>query len=321
MPDAHRFKLVDAFAQSSYSGNVAAVVFEADNLTERQMQLIAAEFNASETTFVLNPTTRDAALRFRWFTPGCEVKFCGHATIGGVHALIEEGRFAGAFDEPGTIIPIETKSGIITVRVEKPMTAGGNATIWIDTPHSEPMATPVNLPPLLKHLGINMDAVDLRYKPIRTQDEDIHFAVKSLPVLFEMKPDMGGVIEYCKRAGDLRGVFVTCLQTLSASTVVQSRFFAPNAGVDEDPVTGSAHGPLGLNLVNCGIISMIDGRADFHCAQGKAGGRAGLVRVIVTDAGEGKKHVRVGGSCITTASGTLDRLPVDVGGGQTFRGC
>src|SRR6266404_6667615 len=87
------FRLVDAFALSPYSGNVAGVILTADGLTDRQMQLIAAEFNASETTFILPATRPDAAVRFRWFSPGCEVNFCGHATLGGVHALLETGRF------------------------------------------------------------------------------------------------------------------------------------------------------------------------------------------------------------------------------------
>lgn len=325
MSDPLRFKLVDAFTRSSYAGNVAGVVFDADALTDRQMQLIAAEFNASETTFVLNPTVRDAALRFRWFTPGCEVNFCGHATIGAFHALIEEGRFTGAFDEPGTIIPIETRSGIVTLRIERSHDSAQSDTIWFDAPHAEPRNTPVNLSPLLPHLGITMDLVDPRFKPIRTHDEDIMFAITSLPVLFEMQPSMGGIIEYCRRAGGLRGIFITCLDTLSAAVAAQSRFFAPNAGVDEDPVTGSAHGPFGLQLVNSGIVPMIDGRADFLCAQGKSGGRAGVVRVIVTDDraedGATRRKVRIGGNCVTTASGTLNRLPADPASGRLYKGC
>lgn len=321
MTDPLRFKLVDAFTQSAYAGNVAGVVFDADALTERQMQLIAAEFNASETAFVLNPTTRDAALRLRWFTPGCEVNFCGHATLAAIHGLIEDGRFAGTFDEPGKILPIETRSGVLTVYVETSADPAGAPTIWLGMPHSEPKKTPVNLPPLLAQMGLTLEAVDPRFTPIRTQDDDVMFAVNSLQVLNEMRPSMGGIVEYGMRAGGVRGIFVTTLNTLSAATVTQSRFFAPAAGVDEDPVTGSAHGPLAWNLVNCGLVPMNDDRAEFWCAQGKAGGRAGLVRVVVEDAAKGKRHIRIGGSCMTTVRGTFDRLPRDVGTGRLFMGC
>ncbi|MBX3394193.1 MAG: PhzF family phenazine biosynthesis protein [Phycisphaerae bacterium] len=325
MSEPLRFKLVDAFTSSSYAGNVAGVVFDADALTDRQMQLIAAEFNASETTFILNPTVRDAALRFRWFTPGCEVNFCGHATIGAFHAVIEDGHFAGAFDEPGTIIPIETRSGIVTLRLERSRDPAQVVTIWFDAPHNEPKKTPVNLSPLLPHLGITMDLVDPRFKPIRTHDDDIIFAITSLPVLLQMQPSMSGLIEYCRRAGGLRGIFITCFETLSAAVAAQSRFFAPNAGVDEDPVTGSAHGPFGLQLVQCGIVPTIDGRADFLCAQGKSGGRAGLVRVVVSEEpgedGAIQRKVRIGGNCVTTASGILNRLPADPASGRLYKGC
>ena len=117
MSEQLEFRLVDAFAVSPYSGNVAGIILRADGLTDRQMKTIAAEFNASETTFILPPTVRDAAVRFRWLTPGCEVDFCGHATLAGAHALFESGRFAHAISQPGTLLPSETRAGIPTVPV------------------------------------------------------------------------------------------------------------------------------------------------------------------------------------------------------------
>lgn len=309
MSDPLHFKLVDAFSMTPCAGNVAGVVFEADQLTDRQMQAIALEFNAAETTFILKPTVKEAAVRFRWFTPGCEVNFCGHATLGGVHALLEEGCFAHAFSEPGTILPIETRSGILSVRTQKHEDPNRSGTIWLDMPHSEPKKTPVNLPPLLPHLGIREADIDERFKPIRTHDDDIMLAVRSLQTLLEMRPSMAGIVDYSRRAGGLRGIFVTTLDTLTPANVCQSRFFAPAAGVDEDPVTGSAHGPLGLHLVRSGLAPVVDGRSDFLCVQGKAGARSGVVRVVVIGAETDQPHIRIGGQCVTTARGTLERLP------------
>lgn len=308
MPNELRFKFVDAFTQSPYSGNVAGVVFDADELSEKQMQAIAAEFNASETTFVLKPTLREAALRFRWFAPGSEVSFCGHATLGAVHALLEEGRFSHGLGEPGTILPIESRSGILTVRTENVEGSKRPETIWLDMPHCDPKQANVMVLPLARCLGLSPDMIDSGLSPIRTHDDDVIFAVKTLPALLELQPNMSELMRYCRKEG-IRGVFVTTMNTLSRSTVVQSRFFAPVVGIDEDPVTGSAHGPLGLHLINSGIVSMIDGRADFHCAQAKAGGRAGLVRVVVTETSGDHKEVRIGGSCRTTASGVLVEIP------------
>jgi len=301
------FKLVDAFALSGFTGNVAGVILNADDLTDRQMQLIAAEFNASETTFILSPTTKDAAVRFRWFTPGCEVKFCGHATLGGVHALLESGRFAHELKEAGTVLPIETRSGVLTVRTEAHPEAGKPITIWLDMPHCEAKSRNVAVPAIAHHLGLPMDAVDSRIPAIRTQDDDVILGIRDLNTLLGLAPTMAELARYCRSDG-LRGVLVTTMNALSRATVVQSRFFAPAAGIDEDPVTGSAHGPLGLLLVERNLVPLINGKADFFCAQAKAGGRAGVVRVIVTQSSGGKMDVRVGGSCVTTASGAL-RIP------------
>lgn len=297
------FRLVDAFALSAGGGNVAGVILNADGLTDRQMQLIAREFAAPETTFILTPATKDAAVRFRWFTPGIEVGFCGHATIGAVHALLETGRFSRELTEPGTMLPIETRSGILNVRTEAHTDASKPPTIWLDMPHCEPKSRSVILPPLLDRLGLSMDQLDPRLPAIRTQDEDVILAVKELPALLSLAPSMSELARYCRHDG-LRGVFVTTTNVLSQTTVTQSRFFAPAAGIDEDPVTGSAHGPLGLHLVECGVVAINSGRADFYCAQGNAA-RAGLVRVVVTQSSSGARDVRIGGSCVTTAAGTL----------------
>ncbi|MFQ5410974.1 MAG: PhzF family phenazine biosynthesis protein [Phycisphaerae bacterium] len=322
-----RFKLIDAFARTPYSGNVAAVVLDADGLTDRQMRLVAAEFNASETTFVLRPDTRDAAVRFRWFTPGCEVDFCGHATLAAVHALLEEGRFTHTLDRPGTILPIETRSGILTVRTERreaeppppeggiegdasPAASNPPITLWLDMPRCQPKNTHVILPSLLKHLGLDEELMDPAIPPIRTHDDDVILAVHSLSALLELQPEMSSLARSCRKER-IRGVLVTTTNVLTSATVVQSRFFAPAVGIDEDPVTGSVHGPLGLHLVNSGVIPMVNGLSDFHCAQARAGGRAGLVRIVVTQDDKDGKHVRIGGVCITTAGGVLQRLPVD----------
>jgi PhzF family phenazine biosynthesis protein len=308
MTDNLEFKLVDAFAPSSYSGNVAGVIMRADGLTDRQMQLIAREFNASETVFMLEPTTREAGIRFRWFTPACEVDFCGHATLAGVHALLEAGRFAHALKEPGTLLPIQTRAGILTVRIELHAETPAAYTIWLDMPHCQPKRGSVIVPQIAKHLGLDPAGIDPRIVPIRTEDDDVILGVRELTTLLGLEPPMSELARYC-RGERIRGVLVTTTNALSAATVVQSRFFAPAAGVDEDPVTGSVHGPLGLHLVNCGIMRLVDGKVEMWCAQARGGGRAGIVRVVVTESAGGVRQVRIGGQCVTTAEGKLPSLP------------
>jgi len=304
------FYLVDAFAATAYSGNVAGVVPDADGLSDRQMQAIAAEFNAPETTFVLKSTRPDAGLRFRWFTPVCEVDFCGHATLAAVHALLESGRIPveaaaqGAFAFPS----IETRSGVLSIAVQRSATHAGAPTIWLDMPHCEPLKEPVNVPTVCRTLGLDPGMLDPELRPITTADRDILLAVRDTPTLLSLSPAMGDLARFCT-SQRLRGVFVTTTRALSAGVAAQSRFFAPAFGIDEDPVTGSAHGPLALHLVRSGIVEVVDGRAEFLCAQGKAGGRAGIVRALVDLTADQSPRVCVGGSCVITAKGALLDLP------------
>lgn len=304
------FYLVDAFAASAFSGNVAGVVPEADGLSDRQMQAIAAEFNAPETTFVLKSTRPDAGLRFRWFTPACEVDFCGHATLGAVHALLESGRVPwGSAPEGAFAFPeVETRSGVLSIAVQRGAAHAAPPIIWLDMPHCEPLNEPVNVPTVCRHLGLDPGLLDSSVRPITTADRDVLLAVRDTPTLLSLKPAMSDLGRFCS-AQRLRGVFVTTTKPLTRGVAAHSRFFAPAFGIDEDPVTGSAHGPLALHLVRSGAVPVENGRAEFLCAQSKAGGRAGLVRAIVDLSADRSPRVCVGGECVTTARGTFCALP------------
>ncbi len=100
---------------------------------------------------------------------------------------------------------------------------------------------------------------------------------------------------------------MSTLDTLSASVNVQSRFFAPAAGVPEDPVTGSVHGPLCALLAHHALVPVHDGRAALHCLQGVPGGRVGVVRAVVEQA-DGAARVAIAGRCHTIIRGEI-RLP------------
>ena len=108
-----RIKQVDAFTTIPLSGNPAGVVTNADELDDVYMQRIAREMNLSETAFVQNSGVADFRLRF--FTPKCEIDLCGHATIGAIYALIEEGRIPLRSDH--TLVHQETKAGILPIEI------------------------------------------------------------------------------------------------------------------------------------------------------------------------------------------------------------
>ncbi|MFI6325777.1 PhzF family phenazine biosynthesis protein [Nonomuraea sp. NPDC050556] len=196
---------VDAFTDSAFKGNPAAVCLLESAAPAEWMQSVAAEMNLSETAFLLVDT-------LRWFTPKVEVTLCGHATLATAHVLYSTGAAAGA-------IEFSTASGILTVN----QTPDGMITM--DFPAKE--VTPATVPSgLEKALGVTPVSVS------RSQ-LDLVVEVESEEVVRSLTPDIAAL-----EAVDARGVIVTALGT---STDFVSRFFAPRVGVVEDPVTGSAH--------------------------------------------------------------------------------
>ena len=121
----------------------------------------------------------------------------------------------------------------------------------------------------------------------------------------DAKPDFGKLRDWQSKRG-LRGLCLASSKTLTPSIQVQSRFFAPAGGVDEDPVTGSVHGPLAAYLAEHGLVPIDDsGLAGMQCVQAKAGGRAGVVYALAQRQHDDTYAVRIGGQAVTVMKGTL----------------
>ncbi len=294
------YQVIDTFTSERFAGNPAAVVPDAVGLSDEQMQAIAVEFNLSETTFILPPESTDADVRFRWFTPGMEVDMCGHATIAGIHSLFESGQVPS--NGGAASLRIETRSGILDAVIEDTPETG--RLIWLDLPKPqlEEVALPVD--ELAPVLGLEVDAIVEPPPLLVTQDKDVIVFVRDFLTLNEAKPDFGRLLDFSHRHG-LRGVSVATTKTVTPSVNVQSRFFAPAAGVDEDPVTGSVHGPLAAAMVKYGLVPIHGETAGMTCVQAKAGGRAGLIRALVEVRDNGAYTVKIAGQAITTMRGVL----------------
>ena len=294
------YYVVDVFTNERYAGNAAAVVLDADGIGDETMTAIAAEFNLSETTFVL-PPTGDAAVRFRWFTPTVEVDMCGHATIGGVHALLDSGRGEALIDRQGAL-SIETRSGVLHATLDK--LPGGGRLIWLALP--TPNLEPITLIPseLTEILGVPEEAIVLDPKPMKSRDGDLIVLVRDALTLNEAVPDFAAMAKFCRRHR-LRGLSMATVKTLAESVDVQSRFFAPAVGVDEDPVTGSVHGPLGAYVVGHELRPTEDDKAILTCVQGKPGARAGLIRVLIDRSDPDCTAALIGGQAVTSMKGSL----------------
>jgi PhzF family phenazine biosynthesis protein len=203
---------VDAFTDRPFSGNPAAVCVMAKPGPEEWMQDVAREMNLSETAFLFE---EGDGFRLRWFTPAVEVTLCGHATLASAHVLWETGRL-----DAGTTARFFTRSGLLTA------VRDGE---WIEMDF--PAESPVEAEPpagLLEALGV--DAVRVSRNRF-----DYLIEVADEAAVRACAPDFGRL-----RAVEARGTIVTSRAAGSGSDFV-SRFFAPRAGVDEDPVTGSAH--------------------------------------------------------------------------------
>ena len=206
---------VDAFTDTVFRGNPAAIVVLDEWLGDETLQAITAENRYSETAFIV-PSDEDAAdYHLRWFTPGGEVALCGHATLGTAHALFEH------LDHVGDLVRFTTKSGILSVR-----RAGGD--LIMDFP-AQPSDV-IDPEPIIAEL-IGATPIELRCSTI---DHLRRMAVfESQDIIDAAAPDV-------RRILDIPG---GCLLITAPGEDVDfvSRFFAPYAGIDEDPVTGSAH--------------------------------------------------------------------------------
>ena len=208
---------VDAFADRPFSGNPAAVCLLDRPAPEEWMQALAGEMNLAETAFV-TPGGADLPFGLRWFTPTVEVDLCGHATLAAAHVLYETGR-VGSADEAA----FDTRSGRLSV------TSEGDGRYVMDFPATPP--EPADLPAGFAE-AFGVDPMWAGRSPF-----DWFAVVEDEATVRALDPGADAV-----RSLGLRGVIVTARGN---DVDVVSRFFAPNAGVVEDPVTGSAHCAIG----------------------------------------------------------------------------
>jgi PhzF family phenazine biosynthesis protein len=257
------FTQVDAFADRPFAGNPAAVCVLPAARDETWMQLVAREMNLAETAFLVR---RSDGFDLRWFTPTCEVDLCGHATLASAHVLWEEGLLP-----PEAIASFYTRSGVLTAALR-------DGVIWLDFPATPPVAAPAP-PELEPALGV----------PIRFVGRtpfDYLVEVDSDATVRRLEPDLKLLARL-----PVRGVIVTAASATAEQEFV-SRFFAPAAGVPEDPVTGSAHCALapfwGARL----------GRTELRGYQASARGGLVMLRLV-------EDRVHLGGHAVTMLRGTL----------------
>ena len=273
-----RYVVCDVFTEIPLTGNQLAVFTDARELPEELLQPLAREMNFSETVFVYPPVAEGAHAKIRIFTPGVEVPFAGHPTLGTAFVL-------GGPLQLGEI-RLETGRGVVPVRLERE----GAKIVFGRMEQPIPVISSwEDDAGLLAAVGVDRSEL-----PIQVYDNGLQHVFVTLGSEAEvaaLEPDLG-------RLGLDEIVDVNCIA--GSGTRWKTRMFMPGGGIAEDPATGSAAGPLCLHLARHGLVAF---GTEIEITQGVEIGRPSKLHARVDGSAERVERIEVGGSAVVVARG------------------
>ena len=275
------FRQVDVFTAEPYLGNPVAVVQDGSGLSDAQMQAFARWTNLSETTFLLPPTDPQADYRVRIFTPGGELQFAGHPTLGSCHAWLEAG---GQPRTPGQVVQ---QCGVGLVRLRR-----GAAQLAFAAP---PLQRSPASTTLLARVAAALGIAPAQLQTAQMLDNGtawLGLLLDDPRTVLALQPDFAALAA----TGQKVGVAARYPQPAADGPHLEVRGFAAHLGVNEDPVTGSLNASLAQWLMAEGLVPETYVAAQGHCLQ-----RAGRVQLQRDGAGQ----VWVGGRSVTCVAGTV----------------
>lgn len=283
---------IDSFTKEKFTGNPAGVITNADGLTEQEMQKIARELNNSETAFIFSSNSNDYDVHVRFFTPTSEVPICGHATIAAHYARAIENGFASS-----RIIQ-RTGAGILPVDIIK---ENGDYKITMTQGKIEfgSIIDGTNRDELIKALNIkDSDPLEnYEIQIVSTGHSKVMIGIKSIEALNKLQPDYTALARL-SRVIKCNGYYVFTTGSKDSDILIQGRMFAPAIGINEDPVTGNANGPLGAYLVHHNLVSHNNSLFRFKARQGEAINRAGIIEVEVKIENNEPAEVKISGNAV-----------------------
>lgn len=287
---SHKYRVVDVFSEEPLLGNQLGVFPDALSLDTATMQKIAKELNVAETVF-LGPSTRpDCAAAVRIFTPGREMPFAGHPTVGASFVLRELGIVPKGTER----FALEEKIGPVPVRVESGN--HGRPLIWLTTPPIQ-VGAAMDVAQCARALGV--DPSDLLGKPpeiVSAGNPGVFIALKN-----EEAVDRTVLDPHALRKLTEEPIFIFPFTPTRKGAY--SRMFAPDHGVSEDPATGSATGPLAAYMIRHNLMPAADG-THVISEQGTKMGRRSLLHILIHGP-NGKDGIEVGGYVTPVIEGVL----------------
>lgn len=292
-----RFVTLDVFTDKRFAGNPLAIVLEPDELDTAAMQAIAREFNLSETVFVQPPANAAHRAKLRIFTPGRELPFAGHPTVGTAVLL-------GTLDgSSARNFILEENIGLVPCRV-KPALDSGHATF--DIPRLPAVDGKIADDTTLA-VALSLSATDIGFGEFTPQrwSAGNPFAivpVSGLAAIARCRPDMShfeGAF-----GGGFAAPFVVCGETAEAGNDFHARMFALGVGIAEDPATGSAAAAFAGYLAAHGGYP--DGEHLVRIEQGYEMGRPSLMELTLKIAGGKLTSASIGGSAVVVTEGTIE---------------
>jgi trans-2,3-dihydro-3-hydroxyanthranilate isomerase len=293
--DMLTFYIVDVFAEEKYAGNQLAVVRDAAALSDSQMQQITKEMNYSETTFILSEESREDGYDVRIFTPGAEVPFAGHPTLGTAYIIRQE-----IISKPVETVNLNLKVGQIPVMFN--YSGKDKDVLWMK--QIEPTFGEIfDASDIARVLSIEKNDIDERY-PIQEVSTGLPHIIVSLKTLKVVKRTKINKDEYFKFIENIntKAILIFCSETYHQQNNLNVRVFCDYYGVPEDPATGSGNGCLAAYLVKHRYFGK--DQINIRVEQGHEIGRPSLLYLKAQDK-DGKIDVNVGGKVIIVAKGQL----------------
>jgi trans-2,3-dihydro-3-hydroxyanthranilate isomerase len=284
------FVTVDVFTDRRFGGNPLAVFPDAEGMSDSDMQALAAEFNLSETTFVLPPSDKANTARVRIFTRKAEMPFAGHPNVGTGWVLARQGRAKDGrlrFEEMAGLVEIEAGADAVTIAAPQPLSLGPQMPV-------ELVANCVGLKP--------GDLITKAHRPVSASvGNSFVIAEVAGEALTRAAPDLGRFREAAQAYTAMGPNRLPIYLYAHDGARLRTRMFSPLSGTIEDPATGSAATPLAALLLS--LTQESERRYDV--VQGVEMGRPSRLLCSAHRAADGIR-AKVGGTCVPVLEGTVE---------------